>query len=134
MAAETIRVVERATTDAVTNGSKQDKVGNVLTWHNKIYDATTAAMIDSSGASFTGKIGGDVLTVAAGSASFADKNVGTGKTVGIIGLTLGGADAGNYSLASTTTSTTADITPASITVRSSTMKRNVWLSPASFSS
>ena len=37
--AQTIQVVERATTDAVTNGSKQDKVGNVLTWHNKIYDA-----------------------------------------------------------------------------------------------
>ena len=40
VAAQTIHVVERATTDAVTNGSKQDKVGNVLTWHNKIYDAT----------------------------------------------------------------------------------------------
>lgn len=40
VAAQTIHVVERATTDAVTNGSKQeDKVGNVLTWHNKIYDA-----------------------------------------------------------------------------------------------
>jgi len=36
--AQTIHVVERATTDAVTNGSKQDKAGNVLTWHNKIYD------------------------------------------------------------------------------------------------
>ncbi len=38
-AATTIHVVERATTDAVTNGSKQDKVGNLLTWHNKVYDA-----------------------------------------------------------------------------------------------
>jgi allene oxide cyclase len=36
--AQTIHVVERATTDAVTNGSKQDKAGNLLTWHNKIYD------------------------------------------------------------------------------------------------
>jgi allene oxide cyclase len=39
VAAQTIHVVERATTDAVTNGSKKDKPGNVLTWHNKIYDA-----------------------------------------------------------------------------------------------
>jgi len=39
MAATTIHVVERATTDAVTNGSKKDREGNVLTWHNKIYDA-----------------------------------------------------------------------------------------------
>jgi len=38
-AATTIHVVERATTDAVTNGSKEDKEGNVLTWHNKVYDA-----------------------------------------------------------------------------------------------
>jgi hypothetical protein len=38
-AATTIHVVERATTDAVTNGSKEDKAGNVLTWHNKVYDA-----------------------------------------------------------------------------------------------
>jgi hypothetical protein len=36
--AQTIHVVERASTDAVTNGSKQDKAGNVLTWHNKVYD------------------------------------------------------------------------------------------------
>lgn len=45
MAATTIHVVERATTDAVTNGSKQDKVGNVLTWHNKIYDAANKQQI-----------------------------------------------------------------------------------------
>lgn len=38
-AATTIHVVERATTDAVTNGSKEDREGNVLTWHNKVYDA-----------------------------------------------------------------------------------------------
>jgi Allene oxide cyclase len=37
--AKTIHVVERATTDAVTNGSKEDRAGNVLTWHNKVYDA-----------------------------------------------------------------------------------------------
>jgi len=45
MAATTIHVVERATTDAVTNGSKQDKAGNVLTWHNKIYDAANKKRI-----------------------------------------------------------------------------------------
>lgn len=39
-AATTIHVVERAVTDAVTNGSaEEDKAGNVLTWHNKVYDA-----------------------------------------------------------------------------------------------
>ncbi|MDP1045102.1 YDG domain-containing protein, partial [Klebsiella pneumoniae] len=43
-----------------------------------------------------------------------DKNVANGKTVSITGLTLGGTDAGNYTLASNTASTTANITPASI--------------------
>jgi hypothetical protein len=38
-ATTTVHVVERATTDKVTNGSKKDREGNVLTWHNKIYDA-----------------------------------------------------------------------------------------------
>ncbi len=38
-AAKTIHVVERAATDAVTNGSEEDRAGNVLTWHNKVYDA-----------------------------------------------------------------------------------------------
>lgn len=39
-AATTIHVVERAATDAVTNGPKdEDRAGNVLTWHNKVYDA-----------------------------------------------------------------------------------------------
>ena len=38
-AATTIHVVERADTDAVTNGSEEDKAGNLLTWHNKVYDA-----------------------------------------------------------------------------------------------
>jgi hypothetical protein len=38
-AAQTIHVVERADTDAVTNGSEEDALGNVLTWHNKVYDA-----------------------------------------------------------------------------------------------
>ncbi len=34
-------------------------------------------------------------------ATFADKNVGTGKTVTVTGATLGGADAGNYTLSAT---------------------------------
>ena len=38
--------------------------------------------------------GGDVLSIA-GTASFGDKNVGTGKTVTATGLGLTGTDAGN---------------------------------------
>jgi len=48
-------------------------------------------------------------------AVFTDKNVGAGKTVTISGLTIGGADAGNYSLTQPTT--TANITARDITVK-----------------
>jgi allene oxide cyclase len=44
-AATTVHVVERATTDAVTNGSKEDQAGNVLTWHNKVYDAANKRQV-----------------------------------------------------------------------------------------
>ena len=52
-----------------------------------------------------------VFTDADTSATFADKNVGTGKTVTVAGITITGTDAGNYTLTSTTATTTANITP-----------------------
>ncbi|WP_300555077.1 YDG domain-containing protein, partial [Limnohabitans sp. Rim8] len=85
-----------------------------ITAANKVYDATTAATLNTSAAGFTGKIGSDVLNVSAASGAFADKNAGAGKNVSITGITLGGADAGNYNLVSSTASTTADISKADI--------------------
>ena len=55
------------------------------------------------------RFGSDALTVLA-TGNFADKNVGTGKTVSVSGVSLGGADAGNYSIISTGSSPTANIT------------------------
>jgi hypothetical protein len=52
--------------------------------------------------------------VATSIGTFVDKNVGTGKTVNITGLSLGGTDAINYSLSTTTATTTANITKANI--------------------
>ena len=46
--------------------------------------------------------------------AFGDKNAGTGKTVNISGIALAGTDALNYTLGSTTASTTADISKAAI--------------------
>jgi hypothetical protein len=85
-----------------------------LTANNKVYDGTTVATLDSSGAGFTDIIAGDTLTVATAAGAFVDKNAGTDKVVNIFGLSLGGADVGNYTLASTTASTTADIAKAVI--------------------
>ena len=61
-----------------------------------------------------GLLPGDVVTFADTSATFADKNVGTAKTVSIAGITATGPDAGNYTVNSTAL-TTANITPATLT-------------------
>jgi len=71
---------------------------------NKVYDGTVAATVTNS----DDRIAGDAVTINQ-TAAFADKNVGSGKAVSISGVSLGGADQGNYTLASTTGSTTADI-------------------------
>lgn len=75
----------------------------------KMADGTAAATLDTSGALFNGMVTGDTLSVATATGLFADAEPGTGKTVLISGLSLGGADAGNYTLASTTATALADI-------------------------
>jgi hypothetical protein len=78
---------------------------------NKVYDGTTAATVTLA----DNRVAGDVLTASYTTASFADKNVGTGKTVSVSGISIGGPDAGNYTV-NTTASTTANITAKSLTV------------------
>src|SRR5207248_7114269 len=79
---------------------------------NKQYDGTTTATVTLS----DNRVSGDVVTTAYTTATFADKNVGTGKTVSVSGITISGTDAGNYSLTATTASTTADISAKALTV------------------
>ncbi|MEG0886407.1 MAG: YDG domain-containing protein, partial [Janthinobacterium sp.] len=81
---------------------------------NRSYDGTTAATVDLSGATYTGLIAGDVVTVAA-SGSFADKNAGADK-LATLNSSYSGADVGNYTLASTTSSGVANITQKALTV------------------
>ncbi|OLS63709.1 YDG domain-containing protein [Pseudomonas putida] len=85
-----------------------------ITAQNRTYDGTTAAGLNTGAAAFTGRFGNDELSVASASGAFTDKNAGDGKTVNIDNIVLGGADAGNYTLADNTASTTADIAKASI--------------------
>ena len=91
-------------------------IGGILA-RNKVYNGLTGATIDTSAAVFGGKIAADVLTID-GVGAFSDKNAGQGKTVNISGLQLGGADAGNYALAISSASTSADITPKALTLAS----------------
>ncbi|KQY35877.1 hypothetical protein ASD38_04860 [Caulobacter sp. Root487D2Y] len=74
---------------------KKDLTG-ALTADTKTYDGTVAA---TGSIGLTGVVAGDAVS-ASGSYAFADKNVGTGKTVTASGSVLAGADAGNYSLTS----------------------------------
>jgi filamentous hemagglutinin family protein len=81
---------------------------------NKTYDGTTAASVTFG----DDRIGGDQLSLT-GSASFADKNAGSGKTVGVTGIVLAGADAGNYLLAASSATASADIARRMLTVEAS---------------
>ncbi|HEY4697076.1 MAG TPA: YDG domain-containing protein, partial [Gallionella sp.] len=80
---------------------------------NRVYNAGTAATISSFA---NNRLYGDILTTGYGSAAFEDKNAGTGKTVNVSGITLGGTDARNYTY-NTTATTTANITPLNIALK-----------------
>ncbi len=85
-----------------------------VTASNKVYDGLDGATIDSDSASLSGVIAGDTVSIASASGTFADKNVGTGKSVSL-SMTFAGAQASNYSISSQSTAT-ADITAKAITV------------------
>src|SRR5262249_41284321 len=84
-----------------------------VTANNRAYDGTTAATLATR--TLTGVIGSDAVSLNGGTATFADKNVGNSKTVSVTGLGLTGTDAGNYQLASTSATTTANITGITVT-------------------
>jgi hypothetical protein len=84
----------------------------IATGFNKTYDGTTAATVALAGNS----LDGDVLILNYTRAAFADKNVGNGKPVTAVGMSFSGQDAANYLLRNTSTSTTASINPAPVTI------------------
>ncbi|KQQ33271.1 hypothetical protein ASF61_09235 [Duganella sp. Leaf126] len=77
---------------------------------SKVYDGQLG--FSQATFSLTNAVAGDSVG-AAGTAQFADKNAGAGKPVTVSGLTLTGADRGNYSVAPTA-SGTADIARATL--------------------
>jgi hypothetical protein len=87
-----------------------------ITAANKVYDGTSAAIINTGSATLNGVTPGDQVTLvtAGASGAFVNATVGNGKTVNISGLTLSGANAGSYTLIQPTT--TASITKAPLTV------------------
>src|SRR5207302_1159025 len=71
-----------------------------ITANDKVYSATTSATLNTGGATLVGVVSGDTVTpnTASATGAFADKNVGTGKTVSVSGLALSGPDAANYNV------------------------------------
>src|SRR5206468_2966604 len=78
---------------------------------NKIYDRNEGAEVTPG----DDRVSGDVLTVRYGSATFADKNVGTAKPVTVTGISIAGPDADNCAHKNEA-SATADITRRPLTV------------------
>ena len=110
---------------ALSSASVSGNVGQIQTLaltvtgvigDNKVYDGNTTATINTSSAVLAGVISGDDvnLDTAGSAASLADQNVGTAKPVTVVGLSLVGADAGDYTLIQPTA--TANITPAALAV------------------
>ena len=97
----------------VSNITALGITGN-FTAANKVYDGSTAAAVQTR--TLAGVLAGDVgsVSLTGGTATFANVNVGTGKTVTLTGAALGGTASGNYSLTSVNT-TTANITALGIT-------------------
>lgn len=92
-----------------------------ITANNKEYDGNTSATVNASGATITGKVDGDDLTVSVAAGSIFDSADAGSRTVTLGTLTLGGTSAGNYTLATSGNQTTAT---ANITVRNLTVKPN----------
>ncbi|MBK6594665.1 MAG: hypothetical protein IPG23_19270 [Burkholderiales bacterium] len=95
-----------------------------VTAQNKVYDATTLANL--TGGKLVGVVTGDAVTAGTLTGAFADKKVGTAKPVTVSGLTLGGADAGNYVLNASAVVATANITPRPLTVSGITAVSKVY--------
>lgn len=62
---------------------------------SKTYDGTTAG---TGTVTLNGVVSGDNVTTSGTTFIYADKNAGTGKAVVVAGTTVGGADAGNYTV------------------------------------
>jgi hypothetical protein len=94
---------------AITVGKKS--VSGTFVAADKVYDGNTSAT--ASNRALVGVLAGDTVTLQGGTAAFPSKNVGNDYNVPLTGATLGGADAGNYTLTGVADDK-ANITPAPI--------------------
>jgi hypothetical protein len=94
------------TVNAATGTMIPQVIIGSITVANKNYDASMVATI--TGRNLVGVVSPDLVNYSGGTVSFDTPNVGVGKTVTVIGLSLSGADASNYTV-NTIATTTANI-------------------------
>ncbi len=101
-----------------TDGTITPRTLNVsFTGIDKVYDGSNSATVNTA----DDRVAGDALTIIR-NATFADKHVSVSggvvqaKPVTVGSLSLGGADAGNYTLVASTTPVNARILPRTVTV------------------
>jgi filamentous hemagglutinin family protein len=111
------------TADISQLGITVDAIGT-----NRVYDGTTA---DSVTLASAGVLSGDTVNFT-GTGSFLTKNVGTGKIVSVFGITASGSEANNYSF-KTSATTSADVTPATLTYRADTAHFKIGQTPGDLS-
>jgi filamentous hemagglutinin family protein len=98
-------------------GAKVTGIMDAKAWlfaraNNKTYNGTNAATLSFQGVP---SAGGDVKMVP-GISAFDSQDTGTGKTVTFSGATISGTDANKFALFATAGTTTANITPAHLSV------------------
>ena len=93
--------------------------------NNKTYNGTNAAILSFQGIP---SAGGNV-TMTPGTTSFDTKNAGLGKTATFSGATISGADAGRFALFAGSGTSTANITPAAVTVTASNFTKTYGQTP-----
>ncbi|HWK59132.1 MAG TPA: MBG domain-containing protein, partial [Parapedobacter sp.] len=81
----------------------------------KVYDGSDAATLATDNYELSGILTGETVTVS-GTTLYRDKNAGTNKEIWVKDFELGGVDAANYSITTTSTTTTGSITARPLVV------------------
>ena len=101
---------------------------SAITDQNKVYDGTTNATINTTGAVLSGVLASDIanvtLVTSGATGAFSSADVGTGLTVTISGLYLTGSTSSNYSIS--VTNPTANITALPLTVSGVTANNKTY--------
>ena len=91
----------------------------------KEYDGNTSATITNNG-TLSWKFDTDDMAIEAGTATYDNKNVSTGKKVTFSGFSLSGTDKDNYNLTAQPAPTTANITAKELRITNFTVKDKVY--------